>query len=253
MINCTLIGNQLGFKCKPVASGVLYLESPLTLAFDGNLIGAYIQDLGNGKVRISDNADTLFTALTHGLKPTAEKGRKFSALVTEKGLELSDEGEIFKLCTEEQLGFYLARFIEAAEHIGFICDNLLPSPVSKFDKVIGSALKSAYPQQLKTDYRILGASGHQLTLPFAIELDHAPITLIQTVSAKQGKVDWGTVYRAVGKLLDIKNAHSNLGRVIILEPSSASDNDRKAATALAEAASVIMYTKPQDLIEALAA
>lgn len=245
MINCTLIGSQLGFKCKPVADGVFYLESPLTLAFDGNLIGAYVQDLGGGKVRISDNADTLFAALTHGLKPTADKGRKLAALVAEKGLELSDDGEIFKSCTDKQLGFYLARFIEAAEHVGFACQDSLPSPVSKFDKVIASALKVAYPQHLKTDYRIVGASGHQLVLPFAIEPDHAPVTLIQTVSSsKQGKVDWSTVYRAVGKLLDIKNAHSGLERVVILEPSSTNEDDRKAATALAEAASVIVYTGP---------
>ena len=39
-MNCTLIGAQLGFKCKPVADGLVYLESPLTLPFDGNLIGA---------------------------------------------------------------------------------------------------------------------------------------------------------------------------------------------------------------------
>lgn len=251
-MNCTLIGAQLGFKCKPVADGLFYLESPLTLPFDGNLIGAYIQDLGNGHVRISDNADTLFVAMTHGVKPTAEKGRKLADLVAASGLELSDSGEIFKACPESQLGFYLARFIEAAEHVGFACNKMRPSPVSRFDQVVGNALKAAFPKTLKTDYKIIGASGHQLTLPFAIESGGGQPTLIQTVSTKDGKIDWSLVYRAVGKMLDIKNAHEGSLRRVILEPGDEEDN-RKAATALADAASVIIYTGPKHLTAALAA
>nr|MBO2512064.1 hypothetical protein [Gammaproteobacteria bacterium] len=251
-MNCALIGAQLGFKCKPVAEGLFYLESPLTLPFDGNLIGAYIQDLGNGHVRISDNADTLFVAMTHGVKPTAERGRKMAELVAASGLELSDQGEIFKACPEAQLGFYLARFIEAAEHVGFACNKMRPSPTSRFDQVVGAALKAAFPGKLKTDYKIIGASGHQLTLPFALESESGQTTLIQTVSTKDGKVDWSLVYRAVGKMLDIKNAHEDTARRVILEPGDEEDN-RRAATALADAASVIIYTDPKRLKAALAA
>ena len=251
-MNCTLIGSQLGFKCKPVADGVVYLQSPLALAFDGLLIGAYVQELGSGRVRISDNADTLFTAMTHGVKPTADKGRRLAALVADRGLELSDDGEIFKICSEEQAGYFLARFIEAAEHVGYACGAMRPSPVSRFDQVIESALKGAYRQRLKTDFRIVGASGHQLTLPFAIESNDQPLTLIQTVPTKDGKVDWSLVYRAVGKLLDIKNAQLGTRRQVILEAGDEEEN-RKAATALADAASVIVYTSPAHLISALAA
>jgi hypothetical protein len=251
-MNCTLIGAQLGFKCKPVADGLFYLESPLTLPFDGNLIGAYIQDIGNGHVRISDNADTLFVAMTHGVKPTAERGRKMAELVASSGMELSDQGEIFKACPESQLGFYLARFIEAAEYVGFACNKMRPSPMSRFDQVVGSALKKAYPKNLKTDYKIIGASGHQLTLPFAIEVEGGKTALIQTVSNKDGKVDWSLVYRAVGKMLDIKNAHEDTARHVILEPGD-EDDSRKAATALADAASVIIYAGPQHLVASLAA
>lgn len=251
-MNCTLIGAQLGFNCKPVADGLFYMESPLTLPFDGNLIGAYIQDLGNGQVRISDNADTLFAAITHGVKPTAERGRKMAELVAASGLELSDQGEIFKACPESQVGFYLARFIEAAEHVGFACNAMRPSPASRFDQLVGAALKSAYPKTLSTDYKIIGASGHQLTLPFAVDVDGDQPTLIQTVPTKDGKIDWSLVYRAVGKMLDIKNAHQSTRRRIILESSDEEDN-RKAATALADAATVIIYTGAQHLQAALAA
>lgn len=251
-MNCTLIGTQLGFNCRPVADGLFYLESPLSLPFDGNLIGAYIQEMGNGQVRISDNADTLFAAMTHGVKPNAEKGRKLADLVAASGLELSDRGEIFKACPESQLGFYLARFMEAAEHVGFACNKMRPAPASRFDQVIGSALKAAYAMKLKTDFKITGASGHQLTLPFVIEAEKGPATLIQTIAAKDGKVDWSLVYRAVGKMLDIKNAHADSKRRVILEPGD-DDENRRAATALADAATVVIYTGTKHLLEDLAA
>jgi hypothetical protein len=251
-MNCTVIGTQLGFTCKPVSDSVFYLESPISLAFDGNLIGAYVQNMGNGSFRISDNADTLFSAMTHGVRPTAAKGRKLAELVAMSGLDLSDDGEIFKACSEDQLPFYLARFIEAAEHVGFACNKLRPSPVSRFDRVIETVLRSAYPSQLKTDFYIIGASGHQLTLPFALVDDSRETTLIQTIPTKNGKVDWSLVYRAVGKMLDIKNAHSDAHRAVILEPGDEGES-RKAATALADAAEVLIYTGTDHLISALAA
>lgn len=251
-MNCTLISSRLGFKCKPVTDDVFYIESPLTLAFDGNLIGAYVQNLGNGNVRISDNADTLFAAITHGVKPTAAKGRKMAELVEMSGLELSDDGEIFKSCSEDQLAYYLARFIEAAEHVGFACNKLRPSPISRFDRVVETALRSAYAGDLKTDFHIVGASGHQLTLPFAITGPDRDTTLIQTIPTKNGKVDWSLVYRAVGKMLDIKNAHGDTHRKVVLEPGDEDDN-RKAATALADAAEVVIYTGSNHLIQAFAA
>lgn len=251
-MNCTMISSQLGFKCKPVSDSVYYIESPLTLAFDGNLIGAYVQDLGNGNMRISDNADTLFSAMTHGLRPTAAKGRKLAELVEMSGLELSDGGEIFKTCTQDQLPFYLARFVEAAEHVGFACNKLRPSPISRFDRLIETALRGAYQGRLKTDFHIVGASGHQLTFPFAILDEGEDSTVIQTIPTKNGKVDWSLVYRAVGKMLDIKNAHSGAIRKVILEPGDEDDN-RKAATALTDAAEVLIYTGTNHLLEQMAA
>lgn len=53
-------------------------------------------------------------------------------------------------------------------------------------------------------------------------------------------------------MLDIKNAHEDTLRRVILEPGDEEDN-RRAATALAEAASVIIYTGPKHLTAALAA
>lgn len=251
-MNCALISTQLGFKCTPISDGLFYLESPLTLPFDGNVIGAYIQETGNGNVRISDNADTLFAAMTHGVKPAADKGKRLAELVAASGLQLSDDGEIFAACKESQLGFYLARFIEAAQHVGFACNKMRPQVVSRFDRTVGAVLKKAYTSHLKTEYRIIGASGHQLILPFAIESKAGSPTLIQTVSAKNGKVDWSVVYRAVGKMLDIKNAYSNSDRRVILETADAEEN-LKAITALADAAAVVVYDSPERLLKDLAA
>lgn len=251
-MNCAQLSTQLGFRCEPVSDEIFYLESPLTLAFDGQLIGAYVQDIGRGEYRISDNADTIYCAMTHGVKATAERGRKLSEIVADTGMELSDNGEIFKACRDDQLAYYLARFVEAASNVGFACSNMRPAPISRFDNIVRDALRPKYAAKLKTDYKVVGASGHQLVLPFALEVVGEAPMLIQTVPNKDGKIDWNMVYRAVGKLLDIKNAHHESKRRVILEPGD-EDENQKAAAALSDAAEVVLYTGPDHLIQALAA
>ena len=60
------------------------------------------------------------------------------------------------------------------------------------------------------------------------------------------------VYRAVGKMLDIKNTHGDTHRKIVLEPGDEDDN-RKGATALADAAEVVIYTGSNHLVQAFVA
>ena len=59
--------STLGAQCQPVADGVLCASTQFAMPFYGNAIGGYIQEFGNNRVRISDNADTLFKAVAHGV------------------------------------------------------------------------------------------------------------------------------------------------------------------------------------------
>lgn len=251
-MNCAQIAPSFGFNCRPVNDDILFVESPISLAFDGRLIGAYVQSIGNGNIRISDNADTIFTALTHDISITANKAKKLSEIASSCGISLGENGELFASCKEDQVGFFLARLVEAAERIGFLCDGYRPSALSQFEKVIAKDLKYAFEKRIKRNHRLIGASGHQLEFPFVIDVDEFSPICIQTIALRDGKANWSSIYQTVGKMTDIKNATETIRRKVILEAGDEQAN-RQAAVALAENASVIIYTGRDALITALAA
>lgn len=251
-MNCAQIAPSFGFNCHPISDDVLFVESPISLAFDGKLIGAYVQALGNGNVRISDNADTFFAALSHDIAINANKAKKLAEIASNCGIFLADNGELFITCKEDQTGFFLARLVEAAERIGFLCDGYRPTVLSQFEKVIANDLKPFFENRLKRNHRLLGASGHQLEFPFVIDPDRESPICVQTIALRDGKANWSSIYQTVGKMADIKNAAGSIRRKVILEAGDEAAN-RQAAVALAETASVIIYSGRDALITALAA
>lgn len=248
-MNCTQLSTQLGFRCKPIRDGLMYVQSPLTLAFDGLLIGAYVQDIGRGLVRITDNADILFTAMTHGIAPNAKRAKTFSAIAQESGITLSDNGELYATCQEDQIGFYVARFIEAAARIGVACDDQLVVPVSKFERTVGVILAKRFKKRLRRNFSLVGASGHQLGFPFVLNPGTGDQMVIQTISSgRGGKPNWASIYGATGKLGDLKNSGDLTRRTVILQDGDP-DAIQQATVALAENASIIIYTGNDDQLE----
>ncbi|MBL7231652.1 MULTISPECIES: DUF1828 domain-containing protein [Pseudomonas] len=228
------------------------MESHVSVPYDGNLIGAYVQDIGRGRVRISDNADTLFHAMTVGIQPTAARGRKLAAIAMENHVQLSDDGEIFVACDQAEAPFYLTQIIDAATAISHHCGQWEASGESRFESLISAALRKTFPGKVKRNYSITGASGHQLKFPFAIDVDKAEIQVVQTISAVGGTPYWPSVYQALGKMIDIKNAIPGIRRTVIFEEAAANEI-AKASAALAECASVLIYTSPAQLTSALRA
>lgn len=252
-MNCLMIGQQLGFQCKPINDGLVFVQSPLTYGFDGGLIGAYVQDIGNGRVRISDNADTLFAAMTHGVEPTFSRGKKLADMVSDCGMTLSDGGEIFATCNEEQAGYFLARFVEAAERVSFMCEGYRPQVLSSFEKLVSKSLKDAFGNRIKRNHKLMGASGHQLTFQFVMDIDATHPRCIQLVARNtDDKPNWSTVYQTIGKMTDLRNLNKTIRRTVVIEPGNP-DETQQAVAALADTASVIIFESPGSLIQALAA
>ncbi|MBD8592330.1 DUF1828 domain-containing protein [Pseudomonas sp. CFBP 8758] len=242
------MSDAFGLACTHINSGLVYLESPISLSFDGTLIGAYVQDLGQGRVRITDNADTLFHAMTMGVSPNANKAAKLSSIAAECHISLSESGELHASCNESDVPYYMARFIEAASQISQACDAWRPAPISKFEKIVSKALRSGFPKRVKRDYEIQGASGHDLKFQFALDVESGNPQIIQTVSAQDDRPHWLSVYSTLGKMVDLKNAVPQARRLVILESANPADLS-KAASALAESATVLVFQTPHQLIE----
>ncbi|MBH3360476.1 DUF1828 domain-containing protein [Pseudomonas guariconensis] len=253
-MNCADISRQLGFQCRHISDGLTYIQSPLTLAFDGAAIGAFVQDIGRGLVRITDNSDILFTAMTHGIAPDQRRSRKFGELAKLSGMSLSENGELHTVCHRDEAGFQIARFIEAASRIGDACGDMLVIHVPKFQRKVGSILARRYKESLRRDFVLSGASGHQLTFPFVINIGSPNQMVIQTIAAgPTGKPNWASIYGAVGKMGDLKNSHDRTKRTIILERGE-EQSTQQAMVALAESASIVVYDgNNQHLYDALQA
>ncbi|WP_177325215.1 MULTISPECIES: DUF1828 domain-containing protein [unclassified Pseudomonas] len=224
----------------------------MTVPYDGNLIGAYVEDIGRGRVRISDNADTLFHAMTVGIQPTASRGRKLADIAADNHVHLSDDGELFVACDKENASFYLTQIIDAAASISYACSQWQVASESRFDRVVSDALKKSFPGKVKRNFTITGASGHQLKFPFAIDVETPEIQVVQTVSAVNGVPYWPSVYQALGKMIDVKNAIPSIRRTVIFEEAAANEIS-KASAALVECASVLIYSTPAQLTKGLRA
>jgi hypothetical protein len=253
-MNCADISRQLGFQCRHISDGLTYIQSPLTLAFDGAAIGAFVQDIGRGLVRITDNSDILFTAMTHGIAPDQRRSRKFGEIAKLSGMSFSENGELHTVCSQDEAGFQIARFIEAASRIGDACDDMLVIHVPKFQRKVGSILARRYKESLRRDFVLSGASGHQLTFPFVINIGRPDQMVIQTIAAgSSGKPNWASIYGAVGKMGDLKNSRDRTKRTIILEQGE-EQSTQQAMVALAESASIVVYDgNNQHLYDALQA
>lgn len=253
-MNCENVIQSLGFRCQAVSDDVLYVESPLTMVFDGSMVGAYIQDIGRGRIRISDNADTMFTAMCWGMNPHPKTSKKISRLATESGISLSDRGELYVTGNEEATAFLLASFIEASVRIGHVFNQTKPIPTSKFERKIAKVVKSHFGDRMKRNATIMGASGHQLTFPFALDFGSQRQQVIQTVPILgSGNQNWRSIYQTVGKMADLKNSSIQCRRVVILEPSPDATETDKARNALVEFASVISYQSAEQIQRSLAA
>ncbi|WP_462382241.1 DUF1828 domain-containing protein [Pseudomonas sp. Marseille-QA0892] len=251
-MNCVELGNALALTCVPVNDGLVYMESHVTVPYDGNLIGAYVEDIGRGRVRISDNADTLFHAMTVGIQPTAARGRRLATIAADNHVQLSDDGELFVACDEQDAPFYLTQMIDAAAAISYACGQWQAAGESRFERIVSTALKQAFPGKVKRNFTLTGASGHQLKFPFALGVDTADVQVVQTISATADAPHWPSVYQALGKMIDIKNAIPGIRRTVVLEQAQANEIS-KAASALAECASVVIFSTPARLTEALQA
>jgi hypothetical protein len=245
------LAEKMGMTYRAVSEDAVYLESPLVIPEDGSHIGAYLMKSAGGSVRITDDANTLFHSLTYGVKASPSRGKYLKAIAEQCGVSLSDDGEVFAVCGQEELLYYLPRFLEAADRIAFASHGYRPVPSSAFETMLAHVLAKAFPHRLKRNFRVHGASGHQLNFPFVIDTDKDEPHFLQLVAAQEGKANWSSVYQALGKMTDLKNNSAQQSRrLVVLEQVSAKDVSQ-ASTALADAATVMVYTTAGEFVQQL--
>jgi len=228
-----------------------YISSPLVMPEDGTVIGAYVVDAPNHRIRITDDADVLYRASLNGMTHSASRVRQVQAIAEGLGLSLSNDGEIHVTCTEADAPYFLARFLEAADRIAFLCLGYRPKATTRFERKVGEVLQAVFQDHLVRAATLTGASGHVLRFPFMLNGSRERRTVIQPIAAKDGRVDWTNVYQALGKFIDLKsNPLANLQRIAVLEGID-DENVEQAKVALSDASSVIVYRDKAQFIETM--
>lgn len=247
-MKCADFADAFGLTCRPVSAGLVYLQTAMADGFSGQLFGFYAQELGRGLLRLSDNADTLFTAMCAGVKPTAARGKSLAEAARRRGVTLSDGGELHLTCPEGQAGYYIARFVETMLSVSTNCEQWLPAErqQSPFEKQVRKELRDTFKKRLKADYEITGASGNQLRFSFAIDADTNNGRLIQVIPAHNEKPYWPTVYGTVGKMLDVRNIRPTFNRFVIIENLGTAEI-AQAGAVIAQCANVIHYGRSGSL------
>lgn len=230
-----------------------YVRSPIAMHDDGTMIGAYVVEVAESRLRITDDAQILFHAMANGVAPTAGRGQQYQTIAAQCGMELSEDGELFVVCDENMAPYYMARFLEAADRISFLSVSHRVKPTGRFEKTVGDALDSYFAQRIGKRVSVPGASGHNLKFPFVLDESSSNPAVIQPVPATEGKLDWGNVYHAVGKFTDLKNNRGYHTRRIAVLEAADDDTAQQAKAALSETASVVVYRNPQQLADVLRA
>lgn len=243
-MNCTDLLPE--YTCRTMSKDVFYIESPYSLGFDGEHIGAFVQTLPDGNALISDDGQILFTAHTHGIKIRNSLLTRLTERVRPMGIELGQAGDFHTSCDASSVRVRLADFFEGCLGVSHELLNAFPSTPSAFDERLGEALKRRFPKRVKRAFSIVGASGHQYQFPFALDAGSPNQRLIQTVSGNTQSLRWSSVTQALGALVDVSRLSPEAPLFVIMEGGPQETVDQ-AKSALVEHASVIVYQNDSSL------
>lgn len=238
---------KLGPSYRPLSEVSGFFDTTLTIPGDGSSIGAYLVQAPNGSIRITDDSNTLFAAMVHGVTHTAARVKAMRAIAASCGVLLSDDGAIEVECDLQSVPYYVARFTEAADRIAYVSMGMKPKKSSRFERYVGAALVATFGARMTRNAVLVGASGHDLKFPFVVDMEGNQPMVIQPVPAEEGRPKWSNIYSAFGKLSDLK---SNLGMTshrLALVESTDEQSNRQATTAIAGAAQVVIVREGDDL------
>lgn len=123
-----------------------------------------------------------------------------------------------------------------------------------FTRKLDAMLTQCAGNRLRRNVKVIGASGRQMEFPFLLVLESGDC-YIQTVSSGKKRPDWDAVYRAQGKMTDLKEAGAEQSqRCIIVDDSAANDEEISSViNLLSGAARVLRFSQRAKWLLRLAA
>lgn len=240
-MNCTNLLEDLGYTCAPRQSGAVRLWSPFTFD-DGEHLGLFLEPSDNGQWLVTDHAATLMHASAHGARLTPSRLNKIRAQFV--AVEISEGGALRVVTGQDNLARTVIEVLNVAIAISHAEESWRPKTrEQKFVAAVGQELEAVAGKKLQRNITVSGVSGHQIEFPFAIDDAAAGRQFIQPVAYGDERVDWGNVYKASGKMFDLKSAGAEESqRIIIVEDTPGDEELGKAVTLLSYTAKVLLFS-----------
>lgn len=203
MICSTLLAN-LGYECRSVADNLTYIQTPFTLE-DGSGVGVYIDQVAEDKFIITDDGHTLFEMSSRGIAISKQRVHAIQDRLARQGIVLNGQGEITATASAQNLMAQMQQTIQAtiiADTMGYEWYKI---PRNKFELTVKSTFKrQAFSQTVSFDNKIIGMSGHQITIPISLTGQDLPNKQIFTATAPE-KGSWASAYGVLGKITDLQS------------------------------------------------
>ena len=240
-MNCANLLENLGYTCAPRQNGALRLWSPFTFD-DGEHLALFLEPSDNGQWLVTDHADTLMHASAHGAKLTPARLNKIRAQFA--GVKISEGGALIAVTGQDNLVRVVTEVLNTAIAISHAEKSWKPrTHEQKFIATVGQELEAVAGKNLQRYVTVGGISGHQIEFPFAIDDAVTGRQFIQPVAYGDERVDWSNVYKASGKMFDLKSAGAEESqRVVIVEDSPNDEELGKAVTLLSYTAKVLLFS-----------
>ncbi|RZN55155.1 DUF1828 domain-containing protein [Avibacterium paragallinarum] len=252
---CSTVLSNLGYECHSIADDLILINTPFTLE-DGSVIQAYIEQVGENRFTVTDDAQTLWEMNARGINLTTNRIDQIKSTLKRYGLNLNDRAEINTTTSGEMLTHNLQRIIQAAIITDTLAMDWYNVPIDKFEIMVKSDFRHhQFPQNIGFDVKKSGLSGHQITIPISLTGGERHTKQIFTTSVK-AKGSWSSAYGVLGKIMDLTNptAQTNDESYVVIDDKAVGDQLNKLILLFNQSpAKILPYDKKDIWLEKLAA
>lgn len=227
------------------------LATPFTFGEDGAAIAFTVAFSEDGRFVLTDFAEHAILADSMGAKISKEKFLKLNQTHGIRAAGFNADGEIYATGAQEDLQTALSDATKLALSLSFRYPKWQPKfDADHFRRMVEKTLYASIEnERIQKNWETHGASGHPIRFPFAVTADDGSRILIDTLAAKDGRIDWPLVYQTHGKMYDLKQTGSRHKRLIIMEDTG-SEDDGRASTLLASAAGIGNLQSAAEILKA---
>lgn len=226
--------------------------SPFTLGDDGQHVVFYVAQPTDDTYLITDLGETAMHADSMGVGISKQRREKLN---TSHGVTLAHFDQANQIVAQgraEDTAFALLDATKLALSLSFQMPKWKPKfNEIRFGVMVGEMLFAQFKERLLKKPTVIGISGKEIEFSFAIRMPEK-LRYVSTISAADGSLDWSVVYQLLGKCTDAKQADDLNERAIIIQDGISQVEFGRAASLLAQCASVQSFSMAEDWAKAIA-